>query len=405
MPQIFPELETIRNKDPLLAELLGKIINQLGQPLVLSGGTHPEGSVMARPNTIYVQTNFQGGGSQIFVKAGTSPNEASSQGWLHISRIGSQPTRSGGVGPSRTQTYANLSVDPSNSGFLVAGSITPVGVPLLSYVSTSTTATIYWDGTNGSTLLKLYRGNLQQDAFTPGSAQSSNPNFEVTGATAGTYSVYPYYDEYRMFVDFVGSRKEVSGGSGTPPILFPSPNTVIAAGQMQNAQDHLPLTVGALTVVVGTGASGTGGGSTSSRCIHPWMTVETSSHHFRLLNECSVGDELQGPQGPTRIVTLAEVEIEPYVEIRWSNRAIQVLTESHGNLVMGDSSRLIASRNLTLGHKLRSRYDGIVEIVGLELLKKPEIRPWFIRTDPYEVFWSGFHGRPEIPTHNTLFKV
>jgi len=120
---------------------------------------------------------------------------------------------------------------------------------LQAYVSTTSGITVYWDGTNSSQQLKIYR-----DDGTISSAVSGSQ--AITGLSASTkYFIYSYFNETLLTVNFsLGDGT----GVGTPAIAFTSPN--IVAAQEQIMRNHLSLfLVGAQGIT--TPASGTGGGT------------------------------------------------------------------------------------------------------------------------------------------------
>jgi hypothetical protein len=125
-------------------------------------------------------------------------------------------------------------------------------------VATDTTIHLYWDGSNGSTLLRIYRddgvvsGPFAGDLF-------------ITGLLATTtYFLYPYFDEASQVVKFVSQ----SGAVGSPPVAYRA--TAPQLAQTQFLRGHLPLASNLSTVGVTTtggapattfvGGGGGGGG-------------------------------------------------------------------------------------------------------------------------------------------------
>jgi len=140
-------------------------------------------------------------------------------------------------------------VDLSKAGVLSMGNRPGSITTLQAYVSTTSGITVYWDGTNSSQQLKIYR-----DDGTISSAVSGSQ--AITGLSASTkYFIYSYFDETLLTVNFsLGDGT----GVGTPAIAFTSPN--IVAAQEQIMRQHLSLfLVGAQGIT--TPASGTGGGT------------------------------------------------------------------------------------------------------------------------------------------------
>jgi len=114
------------------------------------------------------------------------------------------------------------------------------------YTSTSTSITWYWDGTNGSSTLPIYRA----DGTVTGPLSG---NQAITGLSPSTtYKFYPYYDEVTKTLLWV------AGGSGTPAYAQPSAGSSVLV-QSQNLRNRIPLSIGGMSA--STPASGSGGGT------------------------------------------------------------------------------------------------------------------------------------------------
>lgn len=145
-------------------------------------------------------------------------------------------------------------VDPTKVGVLSLGSRPQSITTPLTVVATTTTLTFYWDGTNGSVVLRLYRDNVGATVSGPYSGHQA-----VTGLTANTtYFVYPYFDENLQTVVFPA----VAGGVGTPAIAYTAVNTL--AAQQQILQHRVPLAPNFATTGFATPASGSSSGSGGS---------------------------------------------------------------------------------------------------------------------------------------------
>ena len=147
-------------------------------------------------------------------------------------------------------------VSPLTNQITSAGSRMQSIATAITYVAAATSITFYWDGTNGSTLLKIYRDdNTVEGPF--------SGNFTVQGLTGGTlYYFYPYFDEIAQQVNWAF----ISGVSiGKPGVAFTAQN--IPAAQQQFLRTHVPLALNLATVGVmtssGAGNGGTGGGGGS----------------------------------------------------------------------------------------------------------------------------------------------
>jgi hypothetical protein len=150
-------------------------------------------------------------------------------------------------------------INPTGPQFISLGGRPGSVVTAITYNAVGTQITFYWDGTNGSERLTIYR----DDNTVAGPTIVGSP-FVVTGLSAATrYFFYPYWDDINKVVRFV-SIPNVS--VGTPPVAFAAYN--IKAQQIQILREHITLAaiVGTAGIVTGSGAgsaggSGGGGGS------------------------------------------------------------------------------------------------------------------------------------------------
>ncbi|HEU5231961.1 MAG TPA: phage tail protein [Terriglobales bacterium] len=113
--------------------------------------------------------------------------------------------------------------------------------PIFSAVATPTGITFYWNGTNGSGSLLLYR-----DDGTPSYAEFGL--LAVTGLSANTtYYFYPYVDQ-SLIVNSLGldAVQFVGGGVGSPAIALTSRSQ--AAAVAQGGLNRIPLSDGAIAV-------------------------------------------------------------------------------------------------------------------------------------------------------------
>lgn len=130
------------------------------------------------------------------------------------------------------------------------GGIPPTIINPMTYTSTTSSITWHW------TLLQVKYGDGTVVAIPDGSLL-------ITGLTnAMTYLFYPYYDTRLGQVIFVADNVNAIG---SPPVAFPgSPQSpLVLAGQQQNLDGHVPLSLGGMSAQVG--ATGGGGGNAGLR--------------------------------------------------------------------------------------------------------------------------------------------
>ena len=222
-------------------------------------------------------------------------------------------------------------IDSTKSGFRSTyGSVpsTVVGntASIFSYTSTSTTAAISWSS------FTLY--------FSDGTTVTvSSGSQSVTGLTAGTYFYYPYVASGATTVSFV------TGGSGSPGILF-SPQNATAA-QTQNGQSVTALSVGSVTIVVMTGGSGSGGGS--GRCIKSSMKVMHRERGIVSIGSCGIGDFILSRNGEyTEIVQYKLVPHRHFVRFTTSADESVSVTHSHHITVIRDGEESVPAAMVNL---------------------------------------------------------
>lgn len=163
--------------------------------------------------------------------------------WIQTSLnalIGQQVPPTTGLGAMTPPT-----VNPSSSQLVSAGARVGALATNFSASAPSTTSIqIFWDGSNSSTVLRLYRDDGTVAGPFPGSQL-------VSGLTANTkYFFYPYFDEASQRVLFVS----VAGAVGTPPIAYTTAS--IAVAQQQILRGRIPLASNLATTGFSTPAAG-----------------------------------------------------------------------------------------------------------------------------------------------------
>lgn len=146
-------------------------------------------------------------------------------------------------------------IDPTGAIITSSGSrISSLTTGFSASAPSTTSIQLWWDGTNSSTILRIYRDDGTVAGPFPG-------NQLVTGLSPSTtYFFYPYFDEATQSVKFVSQ----AGAVGSPPIAYASNLIQNAISQM--LRGRIPLgsnlaTTGFATPGAGsTSAAGVGGG-------------------------------------------------------------------------------------------------------------------------------------------------
>ena len=146
------------------------------------------------------------------------------------------------------------SVDPTTARLISLGSRPQSITTALTFTSTPTSFSFWWDGTNGSTRFTIYR-----DDGTIIYPPLSGSGLTVSGLVASTkYFFYPYFDEGSQLVVF----PSVTGAVGSPPIAYTSQSAL--AAQAQIMRNRIPLAPNFGTTGITTPASGSGSGNGGS---------------------------------------------------------------------------------------------------------------------------------------------
>jgi hypothetical protein len=130
--------------------------------------------------------------------------------------------------------------DPGSDQVGSGGTLPPALSGALGYASTTTTATIYWDGTNSSEKLVLFRDDGTGVPIPDG-------NRPITSLSSGTnYFAYPYVDELDLSKVTFATSKVTSTPVGSPAIAYTAKDRGATAEQsakahVRSAAEHLPL--------------------------------------------------------------------------------------------------------------------------------------------------------------------
>lgn len=150
---------------------------------------------------------------------------------------------------------SNPQVNPTTSQLQSVGGRVGSLATNFGFTCPSTTSiSIFWDGTNSSTILRIYRDDNTIAGPFPG-------NITITGLTANTqYFFYPYFDETTQTVAFVST----TGAVGSPPIAYTAATIAVAQQQILRGRIQLASNLavtGIITPAAGTTpATNTGGG-------------------------------------------------------------------------------------------------------------------------------------------------
>jgi len=237
-------------------------------------------------------------------------------------------------------------------------SVVPVLVGSFAYVSTTSSITWYWDGTNGSTQLTL----LWPDGST---SQIPANHLAITGLTANTaYFFYPYSSSTAIAVQFA----MVAGGSGTPPAAYAAKNLTAAAYVSADGLVALAPT----SMTASTTSSGSGGGSGGgSGCARQDMQIEALT-------------------SPLQIRPLIN---RVWTKVELASGRILVASPEHG--VFTERLGKLPLRTLKKGDILITK-EGLVPVERAEEEEYPEVA-LAVSALPGKLYWAN-----GILSHNVL---
>lgn len=271
----------------------------------------------------------------------------------------------------------------TKAGFLgtygsVPSTIVGNAASIFSYTSTSTTANISWSS------FELY--------FSDGTtATISSGSQSVTGLTAGTYYYYPYVAAGATTVSFV------TGGSGTPGILF-NPQSATAA-QAQNAQNVTALSVGSITIIVTTGGSGSGGGS--GRCCRSNMIVQDRVRGNVPLGSCKPGDYLIGRDGWMEILQFKLVPQKHFVRLTTKeDGAVEITLSHHITVIRNEGEQSVQATALNL-HDFLVTKTGYAALKSIEFIEDPLGEKVVMTVSKPHTFFAG-DETPSILVSNAV---
>lgn len=170
---------------------------------------------------------------------------------------------SGNYMPLDNQYVDNGAISLASAGVIMRGSAAPTLNSFgFAFTATTTQATIYWDGTNGSQVIVQKRADRSRQTIPPG-------NITITGLSSNTrYYLLPFWPPANACQ--IGW---VPGTVGTPQICF-TVTTDTDALIAQGFQEREPLSSGYMyfdTPVSGSGGGGGGGGG----CVMTGTDIET----------------------------------------------------------------------------------------------------------------------------------
>ena len=238
---------------------------------------------------------------------------------------------------SSTVAAAQLVLGGSSSGLKQQANAIPTVNGKIAYVSTTSSITWYWDGTNGSSLLTIF--------WPDGSSTQVPPaNLAITGLTSNTtYTFYPYFSVDLNSVLFVA----VSGGVGSPAVAYTASS--VAAASDQSLDGNTPLVSSPLTAATTSSGSGGGsGGGNGGACVAEFTLVEPLS-----LNSAGL--------------LFSFSDAQEWIDIRTPHRRL-VAVPNH--LVFTDTRKMMM-KELAVGYDVVTQ-DGLERIVRIDRL----FRPW-----------------------------
>lgn len=285
--------------------------------------------------------------------------------------------------------------DPATDQIGSTGSIPPSYAGTLGYSSTTTTVTIWWDGTHSSVKIVIFRDDGSAVPIPDGT-------LPITGLTVNTgYFTYPFGAESDLSLISFANTKATSTPVGTPAMCYTAKDRAAAA--QQNAKGNVCLSNGAFAVA--TTAAGTGGGSGGGdgTCIRSTMwVIERTLGKIRLA-QVKVGDWLLTRNDQWTEVTRHQM-LPQDAFLRFTTKSGKVIeaTPQHGfTLVDGETDAEVDRRAYRIGlydmFYIRTGVDRIVE--AKEVLYPDSGFKVSISCSPDPTFFAG-EADADVLTHN-----
>lgn len=209
--------------------------------------------------------------------------------WAHQSILQLQSAANpapavGGIG-----SLVPNAIDPTTAQILSKGARTASITTSIKFVASANSMALYWDGTNGSTQLTIYR----DDGSQLGPTIVGSPQVISGLSPSTTYFIYPYWDDVHQKVSFATGGLV---GVGTPPWAFTTPN--LKAAQQTLLAGNIPLgllmaSTGIATPASGTNApasGGTGGGGVGGATCFSGNTRLICEGRYRSFDELKPGN-------------------------------------------------------------------------------------------------------------------
>lgn len=236
-----------------------------------------------------------------------------------------------------TLPAAQLLAGGSSTGLKQQANAVPTVNGTIAYVSTASSITWYWDGTNGSSLLTIF--------WPDGSSTQVPPaNLAITGLSASTtYTFYPYFSVDLNSILFA----QVAGGLGTPPAAYSG--STMAAATVQSLDGNASILASPLTAATTSSGSGGGsGGGNGGSCVADFTLVQPLSLNSEGL-----------------ICTFTDAQ--EWIDIRTAHRRL-VAVPNH--LIFTDTRKMMM-KELAVGYDIVTK-DGLEQVTRIDRI----LHPW-----------------------------
>ncbi len=285
-----------------------------------------------------------------------------------------------------SSALTNNQVDPTKTGVMMRGSVPPTWSGSFTYASTPNSIAWSWSA------MTIARA----DGTTTTAGRGT---VNVTGLAAGaTYYFYPYWDESRMALGFVGA---IASSAGSPANAFTAKTN--AAAQQQALQGRIPLSQGAMIAATTTTGAGGGSGGGSGSCLRAGTMVLTKERGTVEIESCVPGEHLRCPglalnEAWTKIARLEVRDADTFIRLNLSNAESLDVTPHH-IFTLADGSPMRAER-LCLSDILVGRF-GRITIRKIETVSEQD-RKVTVSCEPMHQFYAGRFAA-SVLTHNYTF--
>jgi hypothetical protein len=388
---VIPGSDTVAKIQATIQSEQGKIVSkatkaaQAAATSAVSGVAQNASNAVATANSASNGVNTLNAQTAVAIVGGTlqqvplaslgtaiaTPNQDNLDDGTTFARVLSSALTSNAIDTTKAGVIAQWGCFPST--------IVGTSAAIVSYTSTSTSATISW------TSFTVFWAD-----GTTATIASGTQN--ITGLTSGTYQYYPVIAAGSTTVTFIS----VSGAVGTPAIFYAGASPT--AAQQQNLAINTALSIGSVTIHVTTGGSGSGGGS--GTCVKADQYVIEAKKGICKLESCEPGDKLLSRHGYVEIQSLKLVPQKTFIKVETTSGTLFITPTHCASVIREGGEQSIPAAKLQLTDVMYG-HDAYAMIKSISVVEVEGAGKAVIHVEPTHEFWCGAEA-PTLSAHNQI---